>query len=614
MNRVKGVVVALAMAIAGGVQAGEVEALLAQAKQAAGGEAWDRIESLRYQGKVAVGGMNGPVSGLERLRDGVYRSDYRIGPAKGAEGYDAQGGWSTDDSGLPHRADGKAARESAETQRWLAARAYWYPARGKAGLRADGVKACGEGQCDIIVAAPEGGREVVLAFDRKDHLLRESRIFDGSGWSVTSYADYRPVAGVKLPFAVLTRNERSQNDTAIRYTAIDAAAGVEDSAFAMPVESGKDYLFPQGKSVVSLPFELINNHIYLKARVNQRELRLMLDTGGVNLLVPDTMTALGLKSEGALKANGVGEQTVEVGLVRVPRLDVGGIVLNDTLFYGWPLKDMDAVEGVHFDGLLGYEMFRRFIVEVDYAGGVVRFQERDTFHPAKAGTPVALEFDELTPQIVGTLEGKPARFDVDTGSRSGFTVNRPYAEKHGILSRPSSPETIVGWGVGGPARGKYVRLSGLALGTVDVGPVIGEIFTGKAGSFASDTTAGNLGSGILRRFTVTFDYVGRQMYLKPNGAPQGNTADRAGLWLNAGAGGFVVAEVMGEGPAAKAGLKAGDIVTAIDGKDASKWRLADLREHLRHGAPGERVTMNFRRDKVDHKAEVELVDLVPEAH
>ncbi len=59
--------------------------------------------------------------------------------------------------------------------------------------------------------------------------------------------------------------------------------------------------------------------------------------------------------------------------------------------------------------------------------------------------------------------------------------------------------------------------------------------------------------------------------------------------------GIYVAKVIEESSAEEAGLKEGDVITAIDGKQVSK--MAELQEYLAQKRPGEKVSITYLRDK-----------------
>lgn len=68
--------------------------------------------------------------------------------------------------------------------------------------------------------------------------------------------------------------------------------------------------------------------------------------------------------------------------------------------------------------------------------------------------------------------------------------------------------------------------------------------------------------------------------------------------------GIYVAEVSADGAAAEAGLKAGDVITAVDGKQIDKF--GELQELLVNHRPGDKVTVTYLRDKKKHSATLTL--------
>lgn len=68
--------------------------------------------------------------------------------------------------------------------------------------------------------------------------------------------------------------------------------------------------------------------------------------------------------------------------------------------------------------------------------------------------------------------------------------------------------------------------------------------------------------------------------------------------------GIYVAEVSADGAAAEGGLKEGDILTAIDGKNIEKF--GELQEILTNHRPGDKVNVTYIRDKKKHSATLTL--------
>jgi S1-C subfamily serine protease len=89
-----------------------------------------------------------------------------------------------------------------------------------------------------------------------------------------------------------------------------------------------------------------------------------------------------------------------------------------------------------------------------------------------------------------------------------------------------------------------------------------------SGFFATRGVAGNLGSGILSRFTLVFDYRAQTVTFIPNrDVDRTFLTDRTGLSLNqSGASSFEVNHVVPNSPAAQAGIVKGDRIVAFNTK------------------------------------------------
>jgi hypothetical protein len=324
---------------------------------------------------------------------------------------------------------------------------------------------------------------------------------------------------------------------------------------------------------------LLNNHLFVEGRMDGKgPLHLLFDTGGANILTPETAKRLGLEAQG----RGVGEASEDV-----KELKLGDVLLRDQMFSVYPLSSLAAVEGVEVDGVVGYEVLKRFVARIDYAGGVITLILPAAFQSPPGAAGVPFTFDDQTPQMAGEIDGIPGRFTLDTGSRTSLTINRPFAEEHRLAAKYGAKlEALNGWGVGGGVRSLIARAKVLKLGSVEVpGPVI-DLAQSQKGVFANRYLAGNVGGGVLRRFTVTFDYGKQIVYLEPNGNfGRRDEYDKVGMWLNRKGEAFEVMDVIAGSPAAAAGLKVGDTVLAVDGKSAKELLFPDLRTRLKGAGP-----------------------------
>ena len=248
--------------------------------------------------------------------------------------------------------------------------------------------------------------------------------------------------------------------------------------------------------------------------------------------------------------------------------------------------------------MVGFELLRRFAAIIDYGRRTLTFIDPARFNPKDAGTAVPFVFYDHLPHVSGFIDDLPARFDIDTGSRSELDITAPFVAAHQLDSRfAKGVSAVTGWGVGGPSRSYVVRLPSVTLGGVKVqGPTAG-LSQDKGGSISDPNYDGNIGGGLLKRFVVTFDYAHQAMYLKPIVPAPADVGrfDRSGLWINAGKDGYDVTDVSPGGPAAEAGIAVGDVITAIDGKPVTTEGLSDTRIRFRAQPAGTKLTIAVTR-------------------
>jgi membrane-associated protease RseP (regulator of RpoE activity) len=179
-----------------------------------------------------------------------------------------------------------------------------------------------------------------------------------------------------------------------------------------------------------------------------------------------------------------------------------------------------------------------------------------------------------------------------------LTLDAPFVVANHVGSGVKSVDAVDGWGVGGPSRARVMRGGILKIGDmIEIDHPVTGMGTDKAGAFADPSLSGNIGGGILKRFVVTFDYGHSTMYLKPLTGPIDDldTYDRAGTWFNVEPDGFKVVAVTHGGPAEEAGLKADDVITAIDGKAVGDTSLDAVRRRLRNDPVGTLVKLAVLR-------------------
>ncbi len=585
--------------------------ILARAKQAAGGQAWDSVRFIRTKMHVETMGLKGPAESLEDARTGGYAETYKLGAFSGASGYDGKTVWEQDSSGQVAIQGAADQRQGAVNEAYRRARAFWYPDRAKASLAYGGEAADAGRKFHVIKIAPEGGRPFDLWIDAQTFMIDRVAERNARELRTTFVSDYRNVQGRMMPFFARATNGDPKADSVAKIESITFEDTAPQTAFAPPAPPKRDYGFTGGKSA-TMPFRLVNNHIYLQVRLNGRPYELLFDTGGMNVITPTVARELGLASEGKLQARGVGEKTVEASLTTIERMDVGGAFLDKQRFVVLPLESFSEVEGEPITGIVGYEIFKRFVVVTDYENSRVTLIEPEGFAYRGPGTRVEMKLNDRIPEVAGAIDGVPGQFTLDTGARNALTLSTPYVEKNGLMARYRPQyQAVTGWGVGGPARGWLARAQTFAMGGATVDAPVIELSQQKGGAFTDTYVAGNVGAGILKRFNIVWDYSRNQLFFEKNkNHGQRDVHDRAGFWANVDRDAFLVVDVTKGGPADQAGLKAGDRIIVANGKRAVTERsLPDLRL-LKKAPPGTNMILEVLRGAERLTVNILLKDLV----
>src|SRR5215469_3202005 len=164
-------------------------------------------------------------------------------------------------------------------------------------------------------------------------------------------------------------------------------------AFAFLALSAAGSQAPKNTASFTLPFELIDNRVFIEVRLNGHgPYRFILDTGATGDISDHVARELGLKVEDAGMGQGVGEKKVHFGRAQVARAQIGNLSLSNIEFNVMSFDDSPQVFGVKpEDGIIGSLVFERMVVKHDYVHRVLTFTEPQDFVYAGPGVEVDFE-------------------------------------------------------------------------------------------------------------------------------------------------------------------------------------------------------------------------------
>jgi hypothetical protein len=317
-----------------------------------------------------------------------------------------------------------------------------------------------------------------------------------------------------------------------------------------------------------MPIRLVAQTPVLSASLNhQKSVEFFFDSGAVNSITPETAQQLGLKVEWGFGGVGMGNSSFEVGRTQISSIQIGGVTLCNQTFsvVALPYVVTHGFPGIV--GTLGYELLKELAVEIDYDHDTLTLSDGQSFHYTGHGVAVPFFFRGAQPVVKGAIDGISGTFRIDTGSDASLSLFAPFVKRNALTQRLSAHlRGFAGEGIGGPETAYFVRTRSLSLGGVQVHHLVTELLEDSGGIGAEGEDSGNVGTGILRQFNITFDYPHYTLYFDKNvnfGRP--DVFNRSGLAIQIKPEGPVIASVLADSPAEEAGILADDTIIAIDG-------------------------------------------------
>lgn len=379
-----------------------------------------------------------------------------------------------------------------------------------------------------------------------------------------------------------------------------------------------------GKKKVDIPIEIHNNLVVVPVVLNDAlPLKFIVDTGvRTAILTQKTFSdILNLAYSRKYSISGPGgEKLVDAYVTNNVSLELPGVHGRG---HAMLVLEEDYLElrnylGTDVHGILGYELFSRFIVKIDYERKIMTLYTPERFRPGRKYQILPMTIEDTKPYIVTPItlaDGTviQAKLLMDSGASHGLMLD-PVSDPR-IKVPDKVVSSVIGRGLGGEIIGRVGRIRALQVGRYRLEHAIANF--PDPNSYTDTLKAstvfrnGAIGGEIMSRFTTVFNFPEEKIYLRKN--HQFNRRfhyNLSGLIVKAkGArlSTFEITEVRKQSAGDKGGLRNGDIIVSINGLTTQYLDLNLINAYL-NSKPGKKLRLEITRQGEPLKKEIILED------
>ncbi len=422
---------------------------------------------------------------------------------------------------------------------------------------------------------------------------------------------------------------------------------------------GQTYRFAKNKKFERVKFQQVNNLILVPVTINGAPLKFILDSGVSSpiLFNLNDQDSIQINNVSPITLRGLGEGDPIEALRSVHNTFTFGKAVNhDQSLFVVMDKDLNLSPslGTPVHGIIGYDIFKDFVVEVNYATSVLKLYRPDAYpyHKKKLKTlPLAIEAKKayIKGSVVRNDDKEiPVKLLVDTGSSDALWLFKDSIK--GLDVPKKSFEEFLGKGLSGDIYGKRSKIKGIRLGAYFLSETK-TAFPYKTSFLALNNLKdrnGSLGGEVLKRFNLVFDYPNKKLSLIKNGnfntpyqynlsglsiqhngvryiserladargmvdAEHNNSFGNVQILMENRTKLSLVPEIVVSGiragsPAARAGLQEGDIILMVNNKRVHRYKLQEVLQML-NNKKGKRVKMVIERYNRDEHFSFVLKDV-----
>ncbi len=415
-------------------------------------------------------------------------------------------------------------------------------------------------------------------------VMKEDGEEDGIAATIT-YGRYRAVDGIQIPESYTQQADiPGMPPTVFTLKSVRINEEPSPGLFDPPTGGERDFEFPANVQELQIPMDIVGEHLFVSVKINGTgPYRFLLDSGaGTTILDVSLVKSLGLEMKEGMKALGVGGLE-NIGAVSIDSMELDGFKMKNLRLYASDFGKLRETFNMSFDGVLGFDLFNRTIVKLDFVGKTVTIIDPTQFTYEGEGESIPGEIKGNLIHINGNLDGEyDGVFRVDTGAGGGVHLHVPFVKANQLADKYQPKFEVQVSGAGGNQSVYLVRAKSLKIGSFDIPNPLATIPVSEetAGAMAMLDSAGTIGNAIWSKFTVYFDYPHNQLILESKeNLTEKMQMNKAGFAAIQKGEHLEIANVLPGTPAAEAGLQVGDQLLKINrtkSGDLSTEKVAEI--------------------------------------
>lgn len=193
-----------------------------------------------------------------------------------------------------------------------------------------------------------------------------------------------------------------------------------------------NFTFSQRNFADTIPIEVVDNQIFVKATAGGRVYRFCLDTGSSQGTVYASFPISGLRALGSVVSRDAAGRSDTVSVVQLPAITIGKLTITGYVASLFPSTMLRA-----YDGIIGFDFFNKGLCcKIDTRNRRMVIADRRDFFDGETGYALHYKLKWFVPYVmVSPFKRHYDEALFDTGSNVLYTMNKQSFDEHAYKSK-----------------------------------------------------------------------------------------------------------------------------------------------------------------------------------